>query len=157
MVEQVYWFTLPAFTPYTLNTQQQRLCRVHEILNRRLCMTQTAITFLLSITHYSRTIHALFTHYSYHFRGGAVGVTAQNSKLQALVPSSKLRHTRRLYTFPLSPLKLLKLLKLFLLKICGCANFVVPLQPNPTLEGNMSCEKRFAKVMLCTIQEIVTF
>ena len=29
----------------------------------------------------TRTIHALFTHYSYHFRGGAVGVTAQNSKL----------------------------------------------------------------------------
>ena len=29
----------------------------------------------------SRTIHAQYTHYSYHFRGGAVGVTAQNSKL----------------------------------------------------------------------------
>ena len=25
------------------------------------------------------------------------------------------------------------------------ANFSLPLQPNPTLEGNMSYEKRFAK------------
>ena len=36
------------------------------------------------------------------------------------------------------------ILKLFFLKICTSANFVVPLQPNPMLEGNMSCEKRFA-------------
>ena len=42
-------------------------------------------------------------------------------------------------------LKLLKLLKLFLLKICTSANFSVPLSPIPTLERNMSCEKRFAK------------
>ena len=42
---------------------------------------------------------------------------------------------------------LLYLLKLFLYKICKSANFVVPLQPNPTLEGNMSCEKRFAKAL----------
>ena len=34
---------------------------------------------------------------------------------------------------------------LFTSKICISANFIVPLQPNPTLEGNMSCEKRFAK------------
>gem|GEM_PF-1981394 len=30
---------------------------------------------------------------------------------------------------------------------CTSANFSVPLQPNPTLEGNMSCEKRFAMVL----------
>ena len=30
---------------------------------------------------------------------------------------------------------------------CTSANFVVPLHPNPTLEGNMSCEKRFAKAL----------
>ena len=35
----------------------------------------------------------------------------------------------------------------FQLKICTSANFVVPLQPNPTLEGNMSCEQCFAKVL----------
>ena len=31
---------------------------------------------------------------------------------------------------------------------CISANIVVPLSPIPTLEGNMSCEKRFAMVFL---------
>ena len=43
--------------------------------------------------------------------------------------------------------KLLELIKLFPLKICKFTNFAVPLQPNPMLEGNMSYEKRFAKVL----------
>ena len=40
-----------------------------------------------------------------------------------------------LWHMQIFPLKLFKLLKLFPLKICISANFVVPLQPIPTLEG----------------------
>ena len=44
-------------------------------------------------------------------------------------------------------LKLLKLLSLFSSKICKNANFSVPLHLIPMLEGNMSCERCFAKVL----------
>ena len=52
-----------------------------------------------------------------------------------------------IFSLSISPVFLFKYLSqsLFPLKICTSANFVVPLQSIPTLEGDMSCEKRFAK------------